>query len=264
MSEFTLEVLGANATAPTSHGASSSYLLSGRTGYILVDAGPGSLMAYTAKHDLEDLRGIVVTHLHADHSLDLMAWAYRWTFPSVRPTIPLYVPAGEERKLGDFDDLFGIPTLPTMVNPITGNFDVRGLPLDGETMFDIDGVSFVSFAARHAVPSAALRFEQDGRTITFSSDTGDCAGLRDAAMGADVFISEATYLEPDLKAMAEHGHLTPALAGEIARDCQVGRLIITHLANPDDGEESQRRASETFGGPVDVAVAGFSVGIVSE
>lgn len=260
MSEFTLEVLGANAAAPNSHGASSAYLLSSKTGNVLVDAGPGSLMAYTAKHDLDALRGIVVTHLHADHSLDLMAWAYRWTFPSVRPAIPLYIPAGEEWRLRAFDDLFGIPTLPTMTKPITGNFDVRGLSLDGQTVYDIDGLSFVSFAARHAVPSAALRFERNGRIIAFSSDTGDCDGMRKAAMGADIFVSEATYLEPNLKAMEEHGHLTPALAGEIARDCNVGKLIITHLADPDDGEESHRRASDTFGGPVDVAVAGFSVG----
>lgn len=258
---FTLEVLGANATAPTHHGASSSYLLSGETGYILVDAGPGSLMAYTARHDLEDLRGIVVTHLHADHSLDLMAWAYRWTFPSVRPAVPLYVPEGEQHKLVQFDDLFGIPTLPTMVHPIMKNFDVRGMALDGGTGYEIDGARFVSHAARHAVPSAALRWERGGHSICFSSDTGDCAGLRAAARGVDVFVSEATYLDPDEEAMAEHGHLTPALAAEIAQAAEVKTLVLTHLADPGDGEESRRRAARIFDGPVAVAVAGLELSI---
>lgn len=254
---FTLEVLGANATAPTHHGASSSYLLSSESGYILVDAGPGSLMAYTARHELADLRGIVVTHLHADHSLDLMAWAYRWTFPSVRPAVPLYVPAGEEHKLAQFDELFGIPTLPTMVNPIMDTFEVRAMELDGTTVHEIDGARFTAFEARHAVPSAALRWERGGHSICFSSDTGDCPGLRDAARGVDVFVSEATYLDPDPEAMARHGHLTPALAGEIARDAGVGALVLTHLADPDDAGESRVRAAANFPGPVEVAVAGL-------
>lgn len=258
---FTLEVLGANATAPTRHGASSAYLINGETGYILVDAGPGSLMAYTARHQLADLRGIVVTHLHADHSLDLMAWAYRWTFPTVRPAIPLYIPVGQRHRLEEFDDLFGIPTLPTMVNPITGNFTIAELPMDATTEFEIDGISFTSYEARHAVPSAALRFTRDGKSITFSSDTGDCEGLRRAAQDTDLFISEATYLDPDPRAMAEHGHLTPALAGEIAREAGARNLVITHLANPDDGEESQRRAEKTFDAPVEVAVVGLKVPI---
>ncbi|WP_425435689.1 MBL fold metallo-hydrolase [Mycetocola miduiensis] len=54
----------------------------------MVDAGPGVLAELVARHDLADLRAIVVTHPHADHSLDLMALAYRWTFPVRLPRIP--------------------------------------------------------------------------------------------------------------------------------------------------------------------------------
>lgn len=257
MKPFILEVLGANATAPTKHGASSSYLLTTDTGYVLVDAGPGSLMAYTARHDLDDLRGIILTHLHADHSLDMMAWAYRWTFPEVRNAIDLYIPHGEAFRLEKFDDLYGIPTLPTMVEPILGNFNLKEMAMDGTTEYEIDGLTFTTFEARHAVPSAALRFNRNAKTITFSSDTGDCPGLDAAATDADVFVCEATYLDPKPEAMKEHGHLTPALAGEIAKRAGVSHLILTHLTDPEDGEESRKRAQETFGPNVEVAVAGL-------
>ena len=258
---FSLEVLGANATAPSRHGAASSYLLTGDNGYVLVDAGPGSFMAYTTTHDLADLRAIVVTHLHADHSLDLMAWAYRWTFPLVRERIALFIPKGERARLEAFDKLFGIPTLSTMNNPITGNFDIHEMPMDGQFLAEIAGIKLSTFEARHAVTSTSLRFERDGRTIAFSSDTGDTQGLRDAAKNTNVFVCEATYLDPNPTAMAEHGHLTPALAGEIATDANVETLVLTHFTDPDDGPESVRRAQQTFNGSVVEAKAGLTITI---
>lgn len=256
---FKLDVLGANATAPDSAGAASGYVLTGETGVVVVDAGPGSMMAYMEKYDLEQLRGIIVTHMHADHSIDLMTWAYKWTFPTVKPQIPLYLPAGEVAKLAAYDDLYGIPTLPTMKRPITGTFDVREMPLDGTTEHMIDGIAWRAFEARHAIPSASLRLERGGRTITFSSDTGECPGLIEAAKGADVFVCEATYLDPNPEAMATHGHLTPVLAGKIARDAGVGKLVLTHLSFSSDAKESSRRAKETFGKDVQVARPGLEM-----
>ncbi|AKK11221.1 MBL fold metallo-hydrolase [Corynebacterium uterequi] len=259
---FSLSVLGAGATAPSAHGSASSYLVSGETGVILVDAGPGSLLTFYKEHALDELRGIVLTHLHADHSLDIMAWAYRWTFPDVLPRIPLYIPAGERHRLEAFDTLYGIPTLPTMVSPIDQAFDIREMAIDGDTRYEIDSTELVTFAARHAVTSASLRFERDGKSLVWSSDTGDCPGLRAAAAEADVFVSEATYLESNEeteRAMAAHGHLTPRLAGEIATEVGVKHLVLTHFAHPGDGEASRERAAATFSGELSVAREGLTV-----
>lgn len=244
-----LQVLGSNATAPSEHGGASGYLLQTTEGVVLVDSGPGVMLSYFQQgFELDQLKAIVLTHMHADHSLDMMAWAFRWTFPVVRDPVPVLLPAGETEKLERFDDLFGIKSLPTMARPITGNFEVSEMPMDGgRTEFQLAGLALTTFQARHAVPSAALRFEAEGKTLVFSSDTGDCEGLREAASGATAFVCEATYLDPREQAMAEHGHLTPALAGEIAASAGVENLILTHLEDPDNGEESVRRAKSAFG-----------------
>lgn len=252
-----IKVIGAGATAPSEHGGASSYLVSTDSGYILVDAGPGSLLSfYQQGYALTDLRAIVLTHLHADHSVDMMAWAYRWTFPERLNPIPLLFPTGEKWRLEKFDDIFGIPTLPTMHRPITGNFELMDMPMDGTTTVLLDGVELTTYQARHAVPSASLRFESAGRTLAFSSDTGDCEGVRTAAFNADVFVSEATYLDPRPLAMKEHGHLTPALAGQISQDCGVRHLILTHFEFPGNGVLSAERARSTFDGKISVAEAG--------
>ncbi|MGO1769293.1 MAG: MBL fold metallo-hydrolase [Microbacterium sp.] len=255
-----LEILGCAATAPTPAGPASSYLVESATGVILVDAGPGSLAAYAARHDLDRLRGIVVTHLHADHSLDLMAWAYRWTFPVVREPVPLLVPAGERERLEAFDALFGIPSLPTMNRPILQSWDLHEMPRDGASDHVIDGVTIRSFAALHAVPSAALRLTlPDGRVLAFSSDTGPCDGVVDAARDADVFVCEATYLEATPAELTGHGHLTGRLAGELAQRAGAAHLVLTHLSDPADGPAARADASESCTGRISLASPGLVI-----
>lgn len=253
-----VEVLGCNATAPDSTGPASGYVLHGDDGVVLVDAGPGTMAAYTARYPLSSIRGIVVTHMHADHSLDLMAWAYRWTFPEVLPAVPLLLPKGSESLLERFDELYGIPTLPTMHAPIRQSFDVTWMTMDGVERFDIAGWSLTPHEARHAVPSAALRFERAGAVVAFSSDTGDCPGVRAAAVGADLFISEATWnVEPGGES-AGHGHLTATEAGTIAATAAVQTLLVTHLADRSVETETVRLAKEAFpGGSVVLARPGM-------
>ncbi|MDO5501038.1 MAG: MBL fold metallo-hydrolase [Propionibacteriaceae bacterium] len=252
----TLEILGCNATAPGPTGAASGYLLGHESGSVLVDAGPGTLLEFTRRYELDELAAIVVTHLHADHSLDLMAWAYRWTFPELRSTIPLLVPDEELGRIGRFDDLFGIPTLPTMVAPISSAFDVRGLDLDVGASIEVADWRLTPRRALHAVPSATLRFERHGLIVAFSSDTGPCESVVENAAGADLFVCESTQLEADDDFIYGHGHLTPSLAAEIAADAGVKRLLLTHFARPEEAAEMKDVAARIFPGRVDIAQAG--------
>lgn len=252
-----VEVLGQCATAPTLHGAASGYVVHTTDGMVIVDAGPGSMAAFTSRHDIDDVRALVITHMHADHSLDLMAWAYRWTYPIRRDPIALFAPAGAEPALDAFDSLFGIPTLPTMHAPVAQSFERRVLPLDGSERFVVGGAELVSFAARHAVPSAALRFELGGRAIAFSSDTGDCDGVRAAAAGADVFVCEATWLDAPDDGSNDHGHLTADEAGRIASEAGVDTLVLTHFEDPGRGAEAKTRAQRWFEGRIEVAEPGL-------
>nr|WP_277925402.1 MBL fold metallo-hydrolase [Sediminivirga luteola] len=157
---MTVEILGSNATAPTAAGPASGYLLRTGGGAVLVDAGPGVMAEYVSRHRLSDLRAIVVTHLHADHSLDLMALAYRWTFPEQLPRIPLYVPGADADRLKAFDAVFGIDTLPGMESPMHAAWEVRGMSLDGRVEPGLDDLCLElrSYRAHHPVPAASLRF----------------------------------------------------------------------------------------------------------
>jgi ribonuclease BN (tRNA processing enzyme) len=258
---LSVEILGSNATAPTAAGPASGYLLHLPEGLLLVDAGPGVMAELVARHDLADLRAIVVTHLHADHSLDLMALAYRWTFPVRLPRIPLYLPEEDLPRLRAFDQVFGIASLPGMAAPINEAFEVRGLSLDGSPAPGLDhlGVGLRAFRAHHPVPAACLRFsslDEVPAVVAFSGDTGRCAGVVDAARDADVFVCEATYLEADVAALDGHGHLTGAMAGDVARQAGVRHLVLSHFATDDMRSLAGDQARARFDGEVSVASRG--------
>jgi hypothetical protein len=48
-------------------------------------------------------------------------------------------------------------------------------------------------AVDHPCDAYAVRVEHGGRSLAYSGDTGPCAGLVEAARGADVLLCEATW-----------------------------------------------------------------------
>ncbi len=105
-----------------------------------------------------------------------------------------------------------------------------------------------SSPVRHLVPTIGLRLERaDGqRAIAYSSDTEPCPALVRLAGGADVLIHEASG--------GGVGHSTPSQAGCVARDAEVGRLLLIHY--PSQSLELASfvdQAKEYFRGEVELA-----------
>ncbi|MBN2156340.1 MAG: ribonuclease Z [Candidatus Lokiarchaeota archaeon] len=73
--------------------------------------------------------------------------------------------------------------------------------------------------------------KRQGIIIAYSADTMLCEKLHPLANNADVFICEATYGN-ELKDLAEEKkHMTALQCAEIARDSNVGQLILTHISS---------------------------------
>lgn len=70
--------------------------------------------------------------------------------------------------------------------------------------------------------------EMPGREIVYSGDTSKCDNLIKHAENADLLIHEATCLHEIIDERG--GHTSAKQAGEIAREADVGKLVLTHIS----------------------------------
>lgn len=86
-----------------------------------------------------------------------------------------------------------------------------------------------------------------GKKIVFSGDTTPVGDMVEFAMNCDVLIHEATYTSEYRDKAYENGHTVAKDAASIARDANVGRLVLTHLSNRyTDSKELLDEAREIF------------------
>jgi ribonuclease BN (tRNA processing enzyme) len=244
-----LTVVGCSGSYPGPDSPASCYLLEadldGRTWRILLDLGSGALGALHRYVDPLAIDAVLLSHLHADHCLDLTGYyVMRKYHPSgQQPRIPVWGPVGTADRMARAYDL---PLEPGM----TGEFDFR--TWDGPVRigpFTVEAVPVV-----HPVPAYGLRVSVDGITVAYSGDTGPCPALARVADGADLLLAEASFREGDDNPVGLH--LTGADCGELASRADVKSLVITHVPPWHDGQVALREAAELYDGPLELARAG--------
>lgn len=270
-----VEILGPWGPAPAAgeEGACSSYVVSGGGATVLLDCGPGTVSLLQERDLTRRLDAVVILHMDPGHMLDLVPFStlgalnglYQGTTEWERPR--LYVPReGGLETLSALNAVwFRNGKMPGTVgdgsdgvDPYLKRFaEVFELEEYGEDdRVEVKGMSLTFQRTRHPVPCFAPRLTDGGVSVVYSSDSGYAPELAAHAAGADLFLCEATFLETHPYWTEEHGHMTGELAGRLAAEAEVGRLVLTHLS-PDarQNEANLRRARGEFGGTVDLASA---------
>ncbi len=79
-------------------------------------------------------------------------------------------------------------------------------------------------------PEEILGTPRPGRRVVFSGDTQPCAGILQAALGADLFICEASFTRDLMDRAREVKHMCAFEAASIAKDAKVRQLVLTHIS----------------------------------
>ncbi|WP_329460968.1 MBL fold metallo-hydrolase [Streptomyces sp. NBC_01431] len=249
-----LTVLGSATPYASVDNPCSGYLVSSGRTRIWVDAGSGTLAQLQRHVRLDEVDAIWISHLHADHSADLLTAYYAALYADLRlaAPIPLYGPPGTADRLAHF--LTNGPKR----SPVESAFAVHEL-YDGHQV-RVGALTLTSRAVSHGMPAFAVRIETEGRSLVFSGDTAPCANLTRLAEGCDVLLCEAESAHAP--AGEEQVHHTPEDAGDTARAARAGRLLVTHVGRSLTPERAVARASVGFDGPVGHAAPGitFSIG----
>jgi len=243
-----LTVVGCSGSFPSAESPCSSYLVEADGYRAVLDLGNGALGALQKYCGLYDVDAILLSHLHADHCVDLCAYwvARNYRIEGCPDPVPVYGPAGTADRLARAYDM---PEKPGM----TEVFDFRTLADGGN--FELGPLRVTAVRVNHLDCEAyGFRIEHGGRSIVYSGDTGHCAELVELARGADLFLCEAAYT--DGKETYESIHLNGREAGEHAAAAGAGRLVLTHIPPWTDAETNRRHAAAAFPGPVDLARPG--------
>ncbi|GGZ33657.1 MBL fold metallo-hydrolase [Streptomyces poonensis] len=243
-----LTVLGTASPHPGPGHPCSGYLLRGGGAHVWVDAGFGTFAALQRHMDPRRLTAIWISHLHADHSADLLAAAYAYAYGGLDlpAPLPVYAPGDCGQRIARF---LGRP------DPgfLSGILDFRPL-CDGHTVRHGD-LRLTARAVHHDTEAYGLRAECGGRVLAYSGDSGPCPALTELADGADLFLCEA---DVDRHGEGERPvHLTPEDAGAYAKGAD--RLLVTHVGPTLTRESATGRAAAAFGGPTGSAREGETV-----
>ena len=235
-----LTVLGCSGSMAGPDSPASGYLVEAEGYRLVLDLGNGAFGALQRHARPHEVGAIVLSHLHADHCIDLTSYVVALRYGPERPSrrIPLYGPSGTKdriaaaydpvaRKLG-LHELFEFttPTAPVTLGPFDVSFTL----------------------VNHPVPTYAIRVEHGGRSLVYSGDTGESSALVELARAADVLLCEASFSATDV--FVPDLHLTGRLAGEHAARAGVAKLIITHVQPWNSREDAVIEASAVYDGDV--------------
>ncbi len=241
-----LTVIGSAGSMPGPDSPASSYLVQAGDTTVVLDLGNGALGLLQRHIRLDEIDGVLLSHLHPDHCLDMCGLyvAVRYGPWPDRARIPVWGPDGTPARLAR---AYGLPEDPGM----TAEFDFHSYPSEP---FDVGSVRVTAAPVAHPVPAYALRLEHGGRALAYSGDTGPTRALVDLASGVDVLVCEAGF--PDDEANPADIHMSGRDAGEHAAAAGAHRLVLTHIPPWGDPNEALAAARSAFGGPVTLARPG--------
>jgi len=213
-----LTVVGCSGSGPGPTSPASCYLVE-HDGYrLLLDLGNGAFGALQAVADPDTVDAVFLSHLHADHCLDVapfVVW-HRYSGRATGGRVPMYAPVGAERRLAVAYDLDG--------DGLTDVFDF--VPV-GPGAFDVGPFAAEIVRTVHPIECYAIRLTAGGRSLVYTGDTGPSEDVIALARGADVLLAEAAH--PPGPGLPPGLHLTGREAGEHAAAAGAKRLLLTHI-----------------------------------
>lgn len=249
-----LIVLGAApAYTDRAGSAASSYLLRAGSAALLLDLGQGAYANLAATVEPSTLTGVIVSHLHPDHFVDLVPLRHylKWEFVPPR-RIRVLGPAG---LAGRLDGLNGEPGFAAEA------LDIEALT-EGERRigpFEV-AVRRVSHKDESYAFRVAMAAGEAGGTggasagLVYSGDCGRAEDLLPLIRPGDTLLSEASFGAGPVAEGA--GHITSADAARVASTGGAARLLLTHVLSGHSRAEALAAAGASFAGPVQLVTEG--------
>jgi ribonuclease BN (tRNA processing enzyme) len=256
-----ITVLGKSPAWQDVGGACSGYLVQAGGYALLLDCGNGVFSKLRGVCDYVDVGAVLISHLHADHFLDLIPFSYALTYAPRQQPVPvagwpgtstparprLYAPVGATGFFRQVVGCWGNEDL------IENAFEIHEYDAPDELELGPFTVRFCEVP--HYTPTYAVQVAANGSgRLTYSADCSPNDKLVGFARDTDVLLIEATLPRPERTGV--RGHLTPAEAGELGRRAGARQLVLTHFSDELDSEWARAQAADAYGKRVELAQDG--------
>jgi len=252
-----IRVVGSSASVPRPGRACSCHLIRTREANVLLDIGSGGLANLREVMDYPDLDAVIISHMHADHFLDLIPLRYGLKYgPLLRDgRMPVWLPPGGEAQLRAVAATFPSEGPNDFLDEV---YEIREYDPANELYIGNLSISFAKTV--HYIDAYAIRVERDGASVCYSSDTAPCERVEQLAHGCNLFLCESALgLASENGPM--RGHLSAVEAGEMAQRAGARRLVLTHYGTEFAPGELEDAARSVYHGPCAIADDGTELTI---
>jgi ribonuclease BN (tRNA processing enzyme) len=195
------------------------------SGPFLLDCGASTLIGlHRLRLDPNEVRAILISHLHGDHYAGLVWWLMHAHYVSGR-TAPLVIagPAGLRERLHQASEVLFPGS-----SAIEPRYELTYLEYQPRETITVADALVTPFEVNHpsGAMAFALRVESAGRCLSFSGDTEWVDGLVACADAADLFIVDCFGYDQDIGF-----HMSWKTIASHLPDLRARRLLLTHMGS---------------------------------
>lgn len=191
--------------------------------------------------DHAELKHLAITHSHPDHFGGVIAfyqsihntrmWSGRYEIPH---ELNIYCP----KQVADAFWKLWLLHSPNWPEGLpTPKINLVKMP--GDEKIVIGAAKLSAFPVYHGtdkIEAVAYRLESKEGVFVYSGDLVLCEGIRQAAKDTDIFICEASARVGEHRQELSDVHMSPYVAGEIAKEAGVKKIVFFHYTGLDSDE----------------------------
>jgi len=247
--KISITILGSGTCVPSLRRSSCSVLMETHGLKLLFDSGAGTIRRLLETDTkIFDISYIFYSHFHPDHTGELVTFLFATKYPgNDQRKSPLTIVAGK-----GFSEFYnGLKMVyGHWIELEPGLLQIVELNNKAHDTRKFDDFTVESIPVEHNSESIAYKITSSGGTaVVYSGDTDFSDNLVTLANNADLLICESA-LPDELKV---EGHLTPSLAGKLATQANVRKLVLTHFYPECDKIDIESECRKTYAGPLILA-----------